>query len=65
MAHVFTLKALDYNYLIKSFRLKAKLAKLKKQHTDTEKDINGETFLNGEYVLPRIGLSRGGSFISV
>ena len=40
-------------------RLKAKLNKLKKQHTSTEKDTNLETFLNEVYTLPSIGLHKG------
>ena len=40
-------------------RLKAKLAKLKKQHTGTEKDADVEAFLNGEYILPSTGLRKG------
>ena len=41
-------------------RLKAKQSKLKKQHTGIDKEATLETFLRQEYVLPSIGLCKGG-----
>ena len=40
-------------------RLKAKLTKLRKQHTGIDKEATLETFLRQEYVFPSIGLCKG------
>ena len=40
-------------------RLRARLSKLRKQHSGDDKDTSVESFLKEEFTLPKIGLYRG------
>ena len=49
-------KRQHYKHSPKVLRGKAKVCRLRKQHTGSEKDHNLEEFLAKEYILPSIGL---------